>query len=281
MSQESLLTIKIGGIPAPAVQTNMRRIERREWWLWSYAMLVTILLTLGLASFAFPALLSQTGDAYAFSVNQAVRGLVGLVLVFNVYVIYQQVQINRIRRQMTEQAFSVDKVEMLAEEVYKVAVLDSLTGLHNRRYARQRLLDEIARSQRHGFPLTVILFDLDSFKQVNDNYGHEAGDKVLRSFAERLSKATRGCDVTARYGGDEFLALLPECKAGDVQYVLKRLDGVQADIDGKILKISYSAGWADYISGESAEELLRRADEALYVNKRIAKRQDKPSFVSI
>ena len=126
----------------------------------------------------------------------------------------------------------------------------------------------------------MILFDLNSFKQVNDNYGHEAGDKVLRSFAERLSKATRGSDLAALYGGDEFLALLPECKTGDVQCVLKRLDGVQADVGGEILKISYSAGWADYIPGDSAEELLRRADKALYVNKRKEKGQDKPSIVS-
>ena len=258
----------------------MRHIERREWWLWSYAVLVTILLTIAIATFAFPALLSQAGDAYSFSIIQAVRGLVGLVLVFNVYVIYQQVQINRIRRQVTEQAFSVDKVEMLAEEVYKVAIIDSLTGLHNRRYSRQRLQDEIARSQRYGLPLTVILFDLNNFKQVNDNYGHDAGDKVLTSFAERLRKATRGSDVAARYGGDEFLALLPECKTGDVQYVLKRVEGVQADIGGEMLPVSYSAGWADYIPGESPEELLRRADKALYDNKRMAKGQDKPSVVS-
>jgi diguanylate cyclase (GGDEF)-like protein len=280
MNQKGLLTIKFGGIPAQTVQAGMRRIERRQWCLWSYTVLVTILLTLGIASFAFPALLSQTGEAHSFSINQAVHGLVGLVLVFNVYVIYQQVQLNRIRRQMTEQAFSVDKVETLAEEVYKVAVLDSLTGLYNRPYSRQRLQDEIARSQRHSLPLTVILFDLNSFKPVNDNYGHDAGDKMLISFAERLRKATRGSDVAARYGGDEFLVLLPECKTGDVQYVLKRVDGTQADIGGEMLKITYSAGWADYIPGESPEELLGRADKALYVNKRIAKGQDNRSVVS-
>ena len=144
MNQE----IKVGGIPVEIVHADMRRIERREWCLWSYAVLVTILLTLGIASFAFPQLLSQTGDVYSFSINQAVRGLVGLVLVFNVYVIYQQVQLHRIRRQMIEQAFSVDKVETLAEEVYKVALLDSLTGLHNRSYSWQRLQDEIAEGDR-------------------------------------------------------------------------------------------------------------------------------------
>jgi diguanylate cyclase (GGDEF)-like protein len=283
VKQEDLISIPGGGNPAQGVQASLRRIERREWWLWSYAVSVTILLTIGIASFAFPALLSQTGDAYAFSINQAVRGLVGLVLIFNVYVIYQQEQLNRIRRQMTQQALSVDKVELLAEEVYKVAVLDSLTGLHNRRYFRQRLREEVGRSQRNGLPLTVILFDLNNFKQVNDTYGHEAGDNVLKSFAERLRKATRGFDVAARYGGDEFLVLLPECKTGDVQHVLKRLDGVHAGLGGeqKMLPVSYSAGWADYIPGETPEDLLRRADEALYTNKRMEKEQQgKPSVVS-
>jgi len=279
--QEGVITKEVGGVQVQGAEAIMRRIEHREWWLWSYAVSVTILLTIGIASFAFPSLLSQTGDAYAFSINQAVRALVGLVLIFNVYVIYQQVQLNRIRRELTEQAFSVEKVEMLAEEVYKIAVLDSLTGLHNRRYSLQRLKDEIARVQRHSLPLAVILFDLDDFKQVNDTYGHEAGDTVLRSFAERLSKATRGSDLAARYGGDEFLTVLPDCKAEELQHVLNRLHDVQARISGQTLKVAYSAGWANYVPGESAEDLLRRADEDLYANKRLVKAQDRPPAVPV
>jgi diguanylate cyclase (GGDEF)-like protein len=280
MNQENAPTSEGASVLSQAAQASVRHVERREWWLWSYAMLVTILLTLAIATFAFPALLSQAGDAYSFSLIQAVRALVGLVLVFNVYVIYQQVQIHRIRRQLTEQAFSVDKAEMLAEEVYKVAIMDSLTDLHNRRYARQRLREEIVRSQRNGLPLTVILFDLNSFKQVNDNHGHEAGDKVLKSFAARLRKATRGSDVAARYGGDEFLVVLPECKPGHVHYFLRRLEGLQADVGRDLLPVSYSAGWAEYSPGESCEDLLERADEALYANKRQTKGQDKSSIVS-
>jgi diguanylate cyclase (GGDEF)-like protein len=252
------------------IQVTMRKMEKREWWLWSYAIMVTLLLLMAVASFAFPALLSGSGDDsyYTFFLNQAVRGLVGMVLVFNCYVIYQQLQISRIRRQLTDQVFAVDKVEVLAQEVYKMALLDPLTGLFNRRYIEQRLEDEIKRSQRHGRPLSVILFDLDEFKQVNDTYGHGAGDSLLKAFADRLSRATRGSDASARYGGDEFLVVLPECKPENVQHVLKRLEGIRVEIEGRNLSVALSAGWAELSSDESAKELLARADAALYANKR-------------
>jgi diguanylate cyclase (GGDEF)-like protein len=260
--------VEFSATPAKDIQLTMLRMERREWWLWSYAIMVTLLLLIAVASFAFPALLSNVDSYYSFFLNQAVRGLVGMVLVFNVYVIYQQLQISRIRRQLTDQVFAVDKVETLAQEVYKMALLDPLTGLFNRRYIEQRLEDEIKRSERHGRPLSIILFDLDEFKQVNDTYGHGAGDALLKAFADRLSKATRGSDAAARYGGDEFLVVLPECKPENVQHVLKRLEGLRVDIEGRSLPIALSAGWAELRSSESAQELLGRADAALYTNKR-------------
>ena len=267
---EQKSVVQFSANPAKKIQLTMRQMDRRQWWLWSYAIIVTLLLLVAVASFAFPALLSSAGadTYYSFFLNQAVRGLVGMVLIFNVYVIYQQLQITRIRRQLTDQVFAVDKVEELAQEVYKMALLDPLTGLFNRRYIEQRLQDEIARSQRHGRPLSVILFDLDEFKQVNDTYGHGAGDSLLRAFAERLSKATRGSDASSRYGGDEFLVVLPECKPENVQHVLKRLEGIRVDIEGRNLPIALSAGSAELLSGESAKDLLARADAALYANKR-------------
>jgi two-component system cell cycle response regulator len=182
-------------------------------------------------------------------------------------VIYQQLQITRIRVQLTDQVFAVDKLETLAQEVYKMALLDPLTGLFNRRYIEQRLEGEIARSQRLGQPLSVILFDLDEFKQVNDTYGHGAGDALLKAFAERLSKATRGSDAAARYCGDEFLVVLPECKPENVKAVLQRLKGIRVEIEGHDLPIALSAGWAELLSGESAKDLLARTDAELYANK--------------
>jgi diguanylate cyclase (GGDEF)-like protein len=265
---EKSSVVECSAIPAKEIQLTMHRIDRREWWLWSYAIMVTLVLLVAIASFAFPALLSEMDSDYSVLLNQALRGLVGLVLIFNVYVIYQQLQIKRIRRQLTDQVLAVDKAQTLAQEVYKMALIDPLTGLFNRRFIERRLEDEIKRSERHGRALSVIMLDLDEFKLVNDTYGHGAGDALMNAFAERLTKATRGSDTAARYGGDEFLVVLPECKPENVQRVLKRLAGIRVEIEGRNLPVDLSAGWAELLSGESGKDLLARADAELYANKR-------------
>src|SRR5437867_12199346 len=177
-------------VPAPVqaeqIRTNMRRISHRQWWLWSSAVMVTLLLTLGIASFAFPGLLSGNESLYSFRLDLAMRGLVGLVLLFNVYTVYQQLQIYRIQNRLSGQLEAMSKIEVRTEEVYKIAVLDALTGLYNRRSGEQRLAEEISRSQRHARPLTLLLLDLNGLKNVNDMFGHPAGDEVIKTFAERL-----------------------------------------------------------------------------------------------
>src|SRR5215469_9333593 len=135
--------VKFSANPAKDIQPTMRRVERREWWLWSYAIMITLLLLIVVASFSFPALLSGVDTYYSFFLNHAVRGLVGMVLIFDIYVIYQQLQITRMRRDLTSELFAVNKVEAMALEVYKMALLDPLTGLFNRGYIEQRLEDEI------------------------------------------------------------------------------------------------------------------------------------------
>jgi diguanylate cyclase (GGDEF)-like protein len=260
-------------VQAEQLRANMRRIVQRQWWLWSSAVLVTLLLTLGIASFAFPGLLSETEAS--FNLNLAVRGLVGLVLLFNVYTIYQQLQIHRIQRELGDQVEALGKMKVRTEEVYKIAVLDPLTGLNNRRSGEQRLAEEISRSERHGRPLTILLLDLNGLKHLNDKFGHAAGDELIRQFAARLNKAIRGSDLAVRLGGDEFLVLLPECKPDEVRHVLSRLSGLNVDCNGQSIAVSFSAGWTNFMRGESPENLLKRADDALYVNKRASREQDK------
>jgi two-component system cell cycle response regulator len=202
------------------------------------------------------------------------RGLVGLVLLFNVYTVYQQLQIHRIQSNLSDQVEALSKMEVRTEEVYKLAVLDPLTGLHNRRSGEQRLAEEISRAQRHGRPLTILLLDLNGLKHLNDKFGHAAGDELIRQFAARLNKAIRGSDLAVRLGGDEFLVLLPECKPDEVRHVLGRLSGLNVDRNGQSIALSFSAGWTNFKPGESPEDLLQRADELLYVNKRAGRVQE-------
>jgi diguanylate cyclase (GGDEF)-like protein len=258
-----------------AFRENLRKLDRRQWWLWSSAVLVLILLTIAVASLAFPAMLNaQTveHDFYSFYLNQAVRALVGIVLVFAVYVVYQQTMIIRMRNTLADQIQNLAKVQTLTDEVYKLAALDQLTGLYNRRSGEQRLAEEISRAVRHDRPLTILLADLDGLKQINDRLGHAAGDLVLKGFSERLRKAIRGSDLAVRLGGDEFMVLLPECRAEEVKHVLSRLDGLEVDFEGTKIPVRFSRGWTDYKPGETAEELLRRSDEALYADKRAGKK---------
>src|SRR5258708_13846727 len=124
-----------------------------------------------------------------------------------------------------------------------MARVDPLPGLYNRRVAEERLASEASRSQRYGHPLAVVSFDLDKFKEINDTYGHLAGDQVLKEFAGRLGQAIRMSDFAARMGGDEFLVLLPECSTNQVEPFLPSLRHMEADCCGLLVPIPSSPAW--------------------------------------
>jgi diguanylate cyclase (GGDEF)-like protein len=259
------------GIEAAALREGFKRLDRRQWWLWSSTVLVLILLTLAVASFAFPALLGKEEGSYPFYLNQSVRALVGIVLLFSVYSVYQQYQIIRMRNQIATQIQALSKMETLTTEVYKLAALDQLTGLYNRRSGEQRLAEEMSRAVRHGRPLTLLLLDIDNLKQINDRFGHAAGDLLLKQFSDRLQRAIRGSDLAVRLGGDEFMVLLPECRADEVSKVIGRVEGLEVQYEHDKLCCRFSRGCTDFRPGETAHELLKRADAALYENKRTTK----------
>ncbi|HEV3218358.1 MAG TPA: GGDEF domain-containing protein [Candidatus Acidoferrales bacterium] len=254
------------------IQASLRKLERRDWWLWMMAIIVMLLLTVAVVSMSFPELLKTDDAFFRFSLNQAVRGLVGLVLLFNTYTIYQQVQVKRLRRQLSEQLEAMGRLRVRAEEFHRLATIDPLTGLYNRRFAEHRLAAEASRSQRYGHPLTVISFDLNNFKKINDKHGHPAGDSVLKAFADRLNSAIRVSDWAVRMGGDEFLAILPECAIGQVQSLINRIAKVEAEHEGAHIPVAFSYGCVGYEPGETPQRFLERADELLYADKRRSKK---------
>jgi len=253
------------------IQDSLRRLERRDWWLWWAAVFVMLLLTLAVVSLSLPTLFRESDRYFQLNLSLAVHGLVALVLLFNVYTIYQQVLIKRLRQQMSQHVEQMSSLKVRAEEFHKLATLDPLTGLYNRRLAEQRLTGEVSRSQRYGHPLTVLVIDLNGFKQINDRHGHAAGDLVLKLFAERLNSAIRASDLAVRMGGDEFMVLLPECQPEQVQTLLNRLNSMAVEFHGENIPVTYAAGWAGYRPGETAEQMLERADQALYADKRAKK----------
>jgi len=255
------------------LQLKLQHLERRDWWLWWTAVVVMLLLTLTVLSLSLPELWREQNLLFQINLDLGVRGLTGLVLLFNTYVIYQQFVIKRLRQQLGAQIDYMARLEVRAEQFEKLSVLDPLTGLYNRRSADMRLRAEVERSRRHAHPLTLVMFDLNDFKQVNDRYGHAAGDLVLKEFGERLQKAVRVSDVAVRLGGDEFMVILPECQPDQVVHLLARLRPMEATYRDVKLPVLFAVGWAGYQAGESAETLQERADQALYADKRARKEQ--------
>ena len=163
--------------------------------------------------------------------------------------------------------------ERLAELNAQLALLvnvDMLTGLPNRRSVDHELDQVLAVAKRYEHPLSVLMVDIDSFKTINDSFGHAAGDAALRHVAARISSTIRDVDIVGRWAGDEFLAVLPHVDDEGAQIVAGRLIGAVANaplsIDGEPTEVTLSIGVAQW-RGEPAKDLLRRADEALYVAK--------------
>jgi len=157
--------------------------------------------------------------------------------------------------------------EELLDQVQDLARRDSLTGLPNRRALEEQLPQAMARARRSGEPLSVAILDIDHFKNFNDSHGHLAGDEVLRACAKAWDAALRGEDTIVRFGGEEFLVLLPDTGPDQAAEIVERLRGTTP------MGQTCSAGLALWDCAESIDDLLRRADEALYLAKASGRNQ--------
>ncbi len=166
------------------------------------------------------------------------------------------------------------KIVTLYEKLKLLSVTDELTSLHNRRYFFQKLREEIERAWRYSRKISLLLIDIDNFKQYNDIYGHQQGDDVLRTFSNRLKKIVRENDTVARLGGEEFVIIMPEANS-DMAFNLAerlRLDVTKYPLRDANGKFTISIGVAGFPSdAQDTNKLLRKADSALYQAKREGK----------
>jgi len=170
----------------------------------------------------------------------------------------------------------LEKVRLYEEAEY-LAVTDALTGIFNLRYFYDALALETARARRYGYPFSISLFDIDDFKAINDNYGHQAGDEVLRGIASAMKRVSRESDIVARYGGEEFIVILSSTGKEEAMKQAVRVKNaveIETYLENKYIRISLSGGIATFPDdGADEKRLLYAADMALYEAKGMGKRQ--------
>ncbi len=158
------------------------------------------------------------------------------------------------------------------EEIYRMTIIDGLTQIHNKRYLQEALEREVMRARRHSRDLCVVMFDIDHFKQVNDQYGHLAGDHVLRELAKVVQERIRRDEVFARYGGEEFALVLPETPLEGAQLLAEslrcRVEKHGFVFQDERIPVTISMGAAQLSAEGGGSDLLRAADEKLYEAKR-------------
>jgi diguanylate cyclase (GGDEF)-like protein len=249
------------------IRQSLTRLDRSTSWFRWNTIGVLILLFAALVALSLPELLGRYNPFYQYHTALIVQGLLVLMLISNGYMLYQHREFKLFRHRLGEQMQTAITQRMRADKFYGLAILDPLTGLYNRRYGEECLRKEITRAERHNYDLAVIVVDLDHFKEINDQFGHAAGDVVLREFSNRLRRSIRACDVPIRIGGDEFLVVLPECPRENVHIILSRLGPFEVILNRQKVVVSYSRGRAQYQISDTPQTLLQRADEVLYAEK--------------
>jgi two-component system cell cycle response regulator len=180
----------------------------------------------------------------------------------------------RARTQIRKRRYS-EHLRDNVQHTIEMAITDALTGLHNRRYLESHMGTLAEQSGARGRPLALMMLDIDYFKSINDSYGHDAGDDVLREFAVRIRKSIRGIDLACRYGGEEFVIMMPDTDIAVANVVAERLrrsiagEPFAIDKGSKKIEVTLSIGIATLQSkGEPIGDVMKRADQALYRAKR-------------
>ena len=237
------------------VSDNVRFVERREWHLWLLALvLIFILSTITIGTYFF--ILDEAYQNFNLvrsMANRALGGLCILIFLFCAYVVNTRRILGKMRDTLEYQA-----------------IRDNLTDLYNRRYFKDRLDQEIARADQNKYLMAILICDIDHFKSINDSWGHQVGDEMLKAVAQVIKEATRGMDLVARWGGDEIVVALANTTREGVSIATERIrKGVRRIGEKALIDLDLSMGVALFPEhGTHSDDLLHLADRALHISKK-------------
>ena len=243
------------------------RLERRDWQFWSFLVLGLAILGIGLAAYG---LLTAPGSAWSVQgVSQLIPpmlfGVIALLVLVNFYLAQRDAVIRGLQHELVQQ-----KIE--AELNRELALQDPVTEVYNRRYLRVMLSKEISRVKRQGKSLAVMLVDITGFRRVNESLGHTGGDVVLRQIAQLLQTKARNSDLVVRFGGDEFLLILPDTDDAGVQVLSNRIKESLADWSRRSgmteFNLRFAIGSARYTQDRPLDDLLKAAEQRLQQDRR-------------
>lgn len=243
------------------LQQELSLLQKRDSWVSRYSIIVSLLLVGAIIALAAMAVQQGAGTFLKIRLTEAIFGLIATIILFNLYTLRQEFVIKQLNSQLSNKQAQFYSLRNLS-------MLDPLTGLYNRRFAEQRLAAEVARTQRMGHPLALVMLDLREFGGVNDRLGRAAGDQALREFAARVSSVIRGSDLAVRLDADKFMMVLPECATEQLNRVLSRLSPFELNWKGHQLPLTFAAACKQYQIGESSQEFIARVEQSLLATKR-------------
>ncbi len=258
-AQPSSLFEKLG--PDARLQLQLSELSSRNRDMWIIIIFAALVLALGAASLISPKSFWHSNEIEIMLPPQILFLTMIMLVIISLYFTRRETENRRLRLANLEQT--------LAHHSERSAgLLDSLTNVFNRNFLYELLQSEIARAERNQRPLALIMCDVNHFKRINDRYGHLMGDYVLAQVAAILKYCIRGSDYIVRYGGDEFLIILPETEERGANVVLRRMQQKVAEWDQENrvgdVPISVSLGLYHHVPGQAAEKDLAEADSRMY-----------------
>ena len=245
---------------------ELSQLERRDWELWLIISMTGALVTAALVAIVFPASFLQ-GQSLHFQVTASrplVAGLIVLLAILNTYLLSKRFEVRRLRERLISSTVQQHLIE-------QQSFTDPLTEIYNRRSLTDLAQRFMNRARRRQEPLTVLMIDVDRFKEINTKCGHLTGDLVLWEIAALLKMSVRGSDALVRYGGDEFLILLADSDEAGANAVTARINAKLVEWNGsstlKGISLSLSIGTREWRDGETLDELLNSADQRMYEHK--------------